>query len=231
VTALTSAEVQTLLLSLRVASVCVACTLVPGILVGWLLARKHFPGRSLLDAIVHVPLVLPPVVVGYVLLVTLGKQGILGGVVNDVFGMPLAFTWRAAVIASAVMGFPLLVRAVRLSVELVDARLEDAARTLGAPPLRVFRTITLPLALPGILTGAVLAFARSLGEFGATIIFAGNIAGETRTLPLSIFTLVQSPGGDAPAARLVALSLAISLLALAASEALAKRIHRKIGLR
>ncbi|MBT8484866.1 MAG: molybdate ABC transporter permease subunit [Phycisphaerales bacterium] len=199
----------------------------PGIALGWLLARKRFWGKSLLDAVVHLPLVLPPVVTGYVLLMLLGRQGI-GEWLEEV-GIPIAFTQRAAVLAAAVMGFPLLVRAVRLGIELVDRRVEDAAATLGASPWRVFLTVTTPLALPGILTGCVLAFARSLGEFGATITFASNIAGETRTLPLAIFSFSQVPGGDAAAIRLVVISVVLSLAALLVSEVLARRVSSRLG--
>jgi len=207
-------------LSLKVALWCMVITLLPGIALGWLLARKDFAGKSLVDALVHLPLVLPPVVVGYLLLVTLGKRGLID--------FDIAFTWRAAVAASAVMGLPLMVRAVRLAIELVDPRLEQAAATLGASPWRVFKTVTLPLALPGVLTGMVLAFARSLGEFGATITFAANIPGQTRTLPLAVYTAIQSPGGDAQAARLVILSIALSLAALIVSELFARRIRKAI---
>ncbi|HWB19416.1 MAG TPA: molybdate ABC transporter permease subunit, partial [Phycisphaerales bacterium] len=196
----------------------------------WLLARKSFVGKTLLDAIVHLPLVLPPVVVGYVLLLTFGRRGWLGAWMYEHLGVELAFTWKAAAIASAVMGFPLMVRAVRLSIENVDTRIEQAARTLGASPWRVLFTITLPLALPGVLAGVVLAFARGLGEFGATITFAGNIEGSTRTLPSAIYTYSQVPDGDESCVRLVIISIIISLIALMASEILARRIHRRIGL-
>ncbi len=220
------AELQAFQLSLQVAAACVAVSLLPGIAIAWLLARKRFWGRSLLDALVHLPLILPPVVVGYLLLLGLGRRSLLGGWLERVFGIQLAFSWQAAVLASALMGFPLLVRSVRLSIENVDPRLIEAARSLGAPPWYAFVSITLPLALPGILTGALLSFARSLGEFGATMIFAGNIQGQTRTLPLAIFTYIQSPSGDAPAMRLVVLSVLVSFAALAASELLARRSQR-----
>ena len=203
--------------------------LLPGIGVAWLLARKQFYGKVLLDALVHLPLVLPPVVVGYLLLMCFGRRGWIGGWLHENFGIDIAFTWKAAAIAAAVMGFPLLVRAVRLAIELVDVRIEQAARTLGASPWRVFITITLPLSLPGVLAGAVLAFARSLGEFGATITFAGNIEGVTRTLPVAVFTYTQVPGGDGPAMRLVLISVALSLIALVGSELLARRIGRRMG--
>lgn len=213
-------EWSALLLSLKVAAVCVAVALAPGVGVAWLLARRAFRGKVIVDALIHAPLVMPPVVVGYVLLVSLGRGGL---------NLNIAFTWRAAVIASAVMGFPLLVRAVRLSIEAVDPRLEQAASTLGASPWRVFTTITLPGALPGVLTGMVLAFARSLGEFGATIMFAGNIEGQTQTLPLAIYSLTQRTDGDAAAARLVVISIVIALAALVGSELIARRLRRARG--
>jgi molybdate transport system permease protein len=202
---------------------------VPGIACGWLLARRQFPGKSILDAAVHLPLVLPPVVVGYLLLLMLGRRGWLGGWLHDQLGINLAFTWKAAAIASAVMGFPLLVRGVKLAVEAVDPRLEQAASTLGASPIRVFFTLTLPLALPGVLAGLVMAFARSLGEFGATIMVAGNIEGVSRTIPLAIYTDVQTPGGDAGAMRLAIIAIVLSFAALLASEFLARRIIRRTG--
>jgi len=227
---MTPEEWSALLLSLRVAAWSMAIMLVPGIACAALLARKNFRGKVLLDAAIHLPLVLPPVVVGYVLLLSLGRHGWIGGWFYDWWGIEIAFTWKAAAIASAVMGFPLLVRAVRLAIELVDPRLEQAACTLGSSPWRVFLTITLPLALPGVLTGMVLAFARSLGEFGATITFAGNIEGVTRTLPTAIFTYTQVPGGDGPAMRLLLISVALSFAALIASEICAKWLTRRIGL-
>ena len=218
-------------LSLKVALGSVLVCAVPGLLVGWLLARKRFRGKALLDALVHLPLVLPPVVVGYLLLVLLGRQGLVGRWLFDLLGVRLAFTWQGAVIASAVMGFPLMVRAVRLAIELVDPRLEAAAGTLGAPPVRVFLTITVPLALPGILTGLILAFARSLGEFGATITFVGSIAGETRTLPLAMFQHLQVPGGETLALRLAVVAILLSLAALIISDFLAGRAAKRLGLR
>jgi len=213
-------EWAAVLLSLRVAAVCVAVSLLPGIATAWLLARRRFLGKSLVDAVVHLPLVLPPVVVGYLLLVALGRRGLDLGV---------AFTWWGAVIASAVMGFPLLVRAVRLSIELVDRRIEEAAATLGASPRRVFCTVTLPLALPGVVAGGLLSFARSLGEFGATIMIAGNIPGSTRTLPTAIYTHTQTPGGDAAAMRLVVVAIVIALLTMVVSQGLARRAQRRSG--
>jgi molybdate transport system permease protein len=226
---MTEAEWTALRLSVIVAIGAVAVSAVPGVLLGWLLARRDFRGKAVLDAVVHLPLVLPPVVIGYLLLLTLGRNGALGGWLHDAFGLDVAFTRGAAVLASAVMGFPLLVRAARLGIELVDRRVEDAARTLGASPRRVLLSVTLPLAMPGILTGLVLAFARSLGEFGATITFAGNIEGASRTLPLALFTFTQTPGGDAPALRLVIISVALSFVALLASEVLARRVSRRLG--
>ena len=225
---LTPEEWTAVALSLKVAFWCVVVTVVPGVAIGWVLARKRFWGITALDALVHAPLVLPPVVVGYLLLLVLGRQGFVGRFLQDTLGIQVAFTLQAAVLASAIMGFPLMVRAVRLAMELVDRRLEEAARTLGASRRRTFFTITLPLSMPGILTGVVLAFARSLGEFGATITFAGNIAGETRTLPLSVYTYTQTPGGDAPALRLVVLSVLVALGALVASEWLSRRVKRNV---
>lgn len=222
----TPQEMSALLLSLRVGAICAMLSAAPGIALGWLLARRRFPGKSLVDGVVHLPLVLPPVVVGYLLLIVLGRNRPIGRWLHDQAGIDLAFTWWAAVIASAVMGFPLLVRAVRLSIELIDPALERAAATLGASPARVFFTITIPLAAPGILTGLLLSFARSLGEFGATITFAGNIAGETRTLPLALYTFTQVEDGEAAALRLVVISILISFCALLGSEYLARRIQK-----
>lgn len=225
---LTGEEWSALWLSLKVAAWSVAIMLIPGVGCAWLLARSRVRGKMLIDAAVHLPLVLPPVVVGYLLLVVLGRRGWVGSWLHGL-GVDIAFTWKAAAIAAAVMGFPLLVRSARLAMELVDLRVEQAARTLGAGPLRVFLTITLPLAAPGVLAGVVLAFARSLGEFGATITFAGNIEGQTRTLPVAIFTYTQVPGGDGPAMRLIAVSVVLSVVALVVSELLARRLRRKIG--
>ena len=219
-------EAEAIGLSLKVALWAVLVSLPLGIFAAWLLARRRFYGHALLNGIIHLPLVLPPVVLGYLLLVLLGRQGMLGAFLFDSFGITVAFTWKGAAIASAVMAFPLLVRAIRLSYENVDPRLEAAARTLGAGRIRVFRTITLPLIAPGILAGGILAFARSLGEFGATITFVSNIPGETRTLPLAIFSQVQTPGGEDAAIRLVVISAAIALTALIASEFLARRVNR-----
>ncbi|HKF60994.1 MAG TPA: molybdate ABC transporter permease subunit [Dongiaceae bacterium] len=224
----TDAEWQAITLSLRVALVSVVTSLPLGVLVAWLLARQSFPGKSLFEGVVHMPLVVPPVVVGYGLLLLFGRRGPAGAWLYDHFGITLIFTWKGAALAAAVMGFPLMVQAIRLSIEAVDRRLEAAARTLGAGPLGVFFTVTVPLTLPGILVGSVLAFARSLGEFGATIVFVGNIPGETRTIPIAIYTLTQQPDGDLPALRLSIIALLLALAALIASEALARRIHARI---
>ncbi|MBT6139975.1 MAG: molybdate ABC transporter permease subunit [Rhodospirillaceae bacterium] len=225
---LTPIEIEALWLSLKVAFWSVTISLPFGIAAAYLLARARFPGKWLVDGVIHLPLVVPPVVVGYLLLISFGKRGPIGGWLYDTFEFTLIFTWKGAAVAAAVMAFPLMVRAVRLSLEAIDRGLEAAARTLGASEFRVLFTITLPLAAPGIVTGAVLAFARSLGEFGATITFVSNIPGETQTLPLALYTMTQAPGGEAQAARLALISIAIALLALAASEWLARRVHRKL---
>jgi molybdate transport system permease protein len=220
---LTPVELEAFRLSLWVSGWAVAGSLPPGILLAWILARLRFPGKSLVDGLVHLPLVLPPVAIGYLLLVLLGRKGIIGGWLYETLGITLAFTWKGAALAAAVMAFPLLVRAVRLSLEGVDQKLEYAARTLGAGPVRVFFTVTLPLITPGIITGLILAFARSLGEFGATITFVSNIRGETQTLPLALYTLTQVPGGELGAMRLCLISVSTSMVALLASELLARR--------
>lgn len=226
--ALSPVEVEALKLSLWVSFWAVAGSLPLGVLLAWLLARLDFPGKSLLDGLIHLPLVLPPVVIGYLLLVGFGRRGVLGFWLHDLAGITLAFNWKGAAVAAAVMAFPLMVRAVRLSIEGVDRGVEAAARTLGAGPVRVFFTITLPLVTPGILTGLILAFARSLGEFGATITFVSNIKGETQTLPLALYTLTQMPGGDVGAMRLCLISVAIAMAALLASEGLARRFDAYI---
>ncbi len=225
----TPEELTALWLSLKIGLWCTALIAIPGVVTGWLLARLRFPGKAIVDGLVHLPLVLPPVVPGYLLLLLLGRQGPVGRWLYETWGITLAFTWQGAVIASALMAFPLMVRAVRLAVTLVEPRLEEAARTLGAGPLRVWLTVTVPLSLPGILTGLVLAFARSLGEFGATVTFVGNVAGETRTLPLAIYTYTQIPGGDGPALRLVIISILLALAALWVSELGARRVERMLG--
>jgi len=223
---LTPLEWEALSLSLKVATWATAASLPLGVLVAWVLARRRFPGHGILNGVVHLPLVLPPVVVGYVLLIVLGRGGALGGWLYETFGLSLAFTWKGAAVAAAVMAFPLMVRAMRLSLEAVDPGLEQAARTLGAAPLRVFFTVTLPLMLPGVVTGSVLAFARALGEFGATITFVSNIPGETRTLPLALYNFTQVPDGENSALRLAVLAVIVALIALIASEALARRVRR-----
>ncbi len=220
-------EWQAVGLSLRVAAVCAAGSLPFGLLFAWLLARREFPGKTLLDGIVHLPLVLPPVVIGYLLLLAFGRRGIVGAPLYEYFGVTVAFTWQGAAIASAVMGFPLMVRAIRLSLENVDRGLEAAARTLGAGRWDVFRSVTLPLIFTGVLAGVVLSFARSLGEFGATITFVSNIPGETRTVPLAIYGYTQTPGGETAALRLAVVAVALALAALFCSEWLARRVHAR----
>ena len=227
---LSQLEIEALSLSLKVSAWAVACILLPGIAIAWLLARRDFPGKALLDGFVHLPLVLPPVAIGYVLLVMFGRNGPLGALLYNWLGVNLIFSWRGAAIAAGIMAFPLLVRAVRLSMEVVDQRLETAARTLGARPWRVFLTITLPLASPGILTGVLLAFIRCLGEFGATITFAANVPGETRTLPLALYTALQVPGGEDAALRLALVAIALAIGALVASQFLAREVAKRIGL-
>jgi len=221
-------ELEALRLSLLVAFWSMLFSLPLAIAVAYILARSIFPGKTLFDAIVHLPLVLPPVVVGYVLLLTFGKHGPIGALLDDWFGIVVAFKWTGAALAAGIMGFPLMVRAIRLSLETVDRRLEAAASTLGAGRAAVFATITLPLALPGIVTGMLLSFARSLGEFGATITFVSNIPGETRTLPLAIYTYTQTPAGDAAAMRLSIVAVVLSLAALFLSEILVRRASRRV---
>jgi molybdate transport system permease protein len=210
-------------LSLRIALVATAVALPFGIAVAWLLARKQFWGKTLLDGVVHLPLVLPPVVTGYLLLISFGRRGAVGAFLADHFGIVFSFRWTGAALACGIMGFPLLVRPIRLAIEAIDRRLEDAAATLGANRLLVFITITLPLALPGLIAGFVLCFAKALGEFGATITFVANIPGETQTISAAIYTFTQSPGGDAAAGRLVLVAIGIALAALVVSEWLARR--------
>ena len=216
-------------LSLEVASRSVLVSLVPAVLIAWVLVRRRFPGRMLLDALVHLPLVVPPVVVGWGLLMLFGIQGPIGAVLNAWFGVRLVFTTDGAALATAVMSFPLIVRAVRLGLESVDPGLEAAARTLGARPLDRFLTVTLPLMSPGILAGAVTAFAAGLGEFGAVITFASNIPGETQTLPLAIYSATQTPGGDAVAARLALVSFTLAVAGLLLAEVIARHMHRLLG--
>ncbi len=220
---LTAAEWEIIALSLRVSVAAVAATMPVAFGLAWLLARKRFPGKMLVDALVHLPLVIPPVVTGWLLLILFGRNGAIGAWLEAYFGISFMFRWTGAALAAGIMALPLMVRAIRLSIEAVDRRLEEAARTLGASRWRVNATITLPLALPGIIAGAVLGFARSIGEFGATITFVSNIPGETRTLPLAIYSALQIPGGEAAVTRLAVLSVLISLAALVASEALVRR--------
>jgi molybdate transport system permease protein len=223
------AEASALYLSLGVATRSVALSLLPAVFIAWLLTRRRFHGRLLLDAFVHLPLVLPPVVIGYLLLLLLGTRGPIGRILDQQFNVQLVFTTLGAAIATAVMSFPLMVRAMRIALENVDRGLEDAARTLGAGRWNRFLSITLPLMLPGVLAGAVTAFAAGLGEFGAVITFVSNIPGETRTLPLALYTALQSPDGDALAARLALLSFALGLAGLLASELLARGLRRWLG--
>jgi len=224
----TPEELTAIRLSLRVAFWAMLCSLPVGVATALLLARGRFWGKSLLNAIVHLPLVMPPVVTGYLLLLMFGRRGPLGRLFAESFGIVFAFRWTGAALACAVMGFPLMVRSMRLSIEAVDRRLEDAAATLGADAFWVFVTITLPLILPGIVAGMILSFARALGEFGATITFVSNIPGETQTLPTAIYTLIQVPGGDLAAFRLTLVSIALSLAALLASEVLIERATRRV---
>ena len=216
-------ETEALLLSLRVAFCAVLFSLPPGLALAWLLARREFHGKPLLDALIHLPLVVPPVVVGYVLLILFSRDGPIGGPLDRIFGVTVAFTWQGAALAAAIMGFPLMVRAIRLSYEAIDPRLEQAARTLGATRLDVFATVTLPLLANGITAGLVLAFARSLGEFGATIVFVSSIPGETRTLPLALYGLAQTPGGEEGAMRLAVIAALLALAAMLASAWLSRR--------
>ncbi|ONG52337.1 molybdate ABC transporter permease [Pseudoroseomonas deserti] len=226
---MTAEEWEAVRLSLSVALRSVVFGLPPAVLAAWLLARGRFPGRSLLDAAVHLPLVMPPVVVGWLLLVTFGVRGPVGSLLNDWFGLRLVFTTGGAALATAVMSFPLIVRAVRLSLEAVDQGLEDAARTLGAGPFDRFFTITLPLISPGILSGAITAFAAGLGEFGAVITFASNIPGQTQTLPLAIYAATQTPGGEATAAKLAGVSFALAVSGLLLAEMVSRRMQRLLG--
>jgi molybdate transport system permease protein len=226
---LSDAEWDALQLSARVAACATVLCLPLGVWVGWLLARRDFRGKFVVEALVQLPMVLPPVVPGFALLLLLGTQGPIGRWLLETFGITLAFTWKGAVIASAVMAFPLLVQPVRVAFRLLDARLEQAATTLGATPWDAFVTVALPLALPGVLAGAVLCFSRSLGEFGATMAFVGSIPGETRTLPLAIYGFMNVPGGEGAALRLAGLSIALAVFALAASHWLTRRAERQLG--
>jgi molybdate transport system permease protein len=223
VSEISAEEWTAILLSLRVAAVATLIATPLGIAVAWLLARRNFWGKAALDALIYLPLVLPPVVTGYLLLLTFGRKGLVGSWLADTLGIVFAFRWTGAALACGVMSFPLLVRPIRLSIEAVDRKLEQAASTLGAAPWRVFLTVTLPLALPGILAGMVLGFAKAIGEFGATITFVSNIPGETQTISAAIYSLTQTPNGDTAALRLVIVSIAIAMAALIASEILARR--------
>jgi molybdate transport system permease protein len=225
---LTPEEWTAIRLSLRIAVVATAVALPFGIAVAWLLARKDFWGKSLLDGLIVLPLVLPPVVTGYLLLIWFGRRGPVGSLLYEVFGIVFSFRWTGAALACGIMAFPLLVRPIRLSFEAIDRRLEDAASTLGASPFWRFVTVTLPLALPGIVAGTILCFAKALGEFGATITFVSNIPGETQTISAAIYTYTQVPGGDAAALRLVLVAIVIALAALLASEMLARRATRRL---
>jgi molybdate transport system permease protein len=225
---LTPGEWTALLLSVQVAFWATLGSLPLGVLVGHALARRQFWGKGLLNGLVLMPLILPPVVTGYLLLVTFGRNGLIGGWLYAATGFTFAFQWMGAALAAAVMAFPLMVRAIRLSIEAVDTRLEDAAGTLGASPAWVFATVTLPLALPGVLAGAVLAFAKAMGEFGATITFVASIPGQTQTLPTAIYEALQSPGGDDAALRMIAISIAVAMAAVFASEWLARSVTRRV---
>jgi molybdate transport system permease protein len=226
---LSAAEWAIVTLSLRIALVATLLSLPFAIWIAWLLARRDFFGKSILNIIVHLPLVLPPVVTGYALLLLFGKQGPLGEVFETLFGISFAFRWTGAALAAAIMGFPLIVRAIRLGFEGVDHGLEEAGATLGASKRAVFRRVTLPLITPALLTGAVLGFAKAIGEFGATITFVASIPGQSETLPSAIYTLLQVPGGEADALRLIAISVAVSVLALAISEVLARRAQQRVS--
>ncbi|MBZ9763494.1 molybdate ABC transporter permease subunit [Mesorhizobium sp. CA8] len=227
---LTPDEWNAVRLSIKVATVAMIASLPPGILLALLLARGRFWGKTLLNGLVHLPLILPPVVTGYLLLLAFGRRGPAGAFLAEHFGIVFSFRWTGAALACGVMGFPLMVRAIRLSIEAVDRRIEAAAGTLGANPLWVFATITLPLILPGLITGAILSFAKAMGEFGATITFVSNIPNETQTLPSAIYTFTQVPGGDEGALRLTLISIVISMVALIASEVLARRVGRRMDI-
>lgn len=220
-------ETAALLLSLKVSTIAVIASLPLGIVCAWLLARVEFPGKAIFDSVIHLPLVLPPVVVGYLLLITMGRKGIIGQWLFDWFGLSFSFSWRGAALASAIVAFPLMVRAIRQSFETVDLRLEQAARTLGSSRWRVFVTITLPLASPGIVSGMIIAFARSLGEFGSTITFVSNIPGETRTIPLAMYAFIETPGAEYQAMRLCIISIIIALMSLLASQWLTNKALKR----
>ena len=220
-------EFQAIGLSLKVAAICSGISLPIALATGWLLSRKNFHGKWLVDGFVHLPLVLPPVTIGYLLLITFGNKGIIGNFLSEQFDIQISFTFWAAVLASMVVSFPLVVRAIKIAIDMVDTELESAARTLGAGTWKVFFTITLPLAMPGILSGFILCYARCLGEFGATITFAGNIVGQTQTLPLAIYSAMEVPGGELIAFRLASFSIALSFIAMVGSEFLNRKLIRK----
>lgn len=222
-------EWTAIFLSLRVATVATIFAVPFAVLAAYALARWKFPGKIVLDSLLHLPLVMPPVVTGYLLLLTFGKQGAVGKLLNDLFGFTFSFRWTGAALACGVMGFPLMLRAIRLSFESIDRRLETAAETLGANPAWTFALVTLPLALPGIIVGAILCFAKALGEFGATITFVSNIPGETQTIPSAIYAYTQVPGGEAQALRLTLVSVAIAMAALLVSEVLNRRVQKQIA--
>jgi molybdate transport system permease protein len=226
---LTEYESQALSLSLKVAAVSILWLIPIGLSLSWLLSRKEFKGKSVLDSIVHLPLVLPPVVIGYLLLIVMGRNGAVGSLLYKYFGISFSFSWKGAVLACIVVSLPLMVRSIRLSMDSVDTKLEQAARTLGASPLKVFFSITLPLIIPGIISGSVLSFARSLGEFGATISFVSNIPGETQTIPLAMFNFLETPGAEIAAARLCVISIGLSLLSLYCSDRLNQWMSRRLG--
>lgn len=228
---LSADELTALWLSAKIASCCMLACLPAGIALAWLLARRRFRGKFLVEVLVQLPMVLPPVVPGYLLLMLLGNQGPLGGFLQRRFGLELAFNWKGAVLAAATMSFPLMLQSVRLAFAMIDRRLEQAAATLGAGPWRVFATVSLPLALPGIVAGAILCFTRALGEFGATMAFVGNIPGETRTVPLAIYSALHQPDGESAAARLASLSIALAFVALLASHLLTRRSERRLEVR
>ncbi|MCL9776320.1 molybdate ABC transporter permease subunit [Vibrio methylphosphonaticus] len=222
-------ELQALWLSLKVASVAIIWLIPIGIFLAWILSKKTFVGKSLLDSLIHLPLVLPPVVVGYLLLISMGRQGFLGQLLFQWFGISFSFSWKGAVLACIVVALPLMVRSIRLSMDSIDHKLEQAARTLGASPFRVFYTITLPLIIPGVISGTMLAFARSLGEFGATISFVSNIPGETQTIPLAMYNFLETPGAESAAMRLCVISIVISLASLWFAEGLNRWTQRRLG--
>ena len=226
---MTELEYQALILSLKVGAYAVVWLIPLGIALAWLLSRKQFIGKSILDSLIHLPLVLPPVVIGYLLLISLGRQGVLGSWLYEHFGLVFSFNWKGAVIACIVVALPLMVRSVRLSLDNVDPKLEHAASTLGASPLKVFVTITLPLTIPGIITGTMLSFARSLGEFGATISFVSNIPGETQTIPLAMYNFIETPGAEMEAARLCIISITLALSTVMISEWLNRKASARLG--